>query len=120
MSTTASELETLNELLKKFRFAMVTTRAEDGALHAHPLTVPVDVENPGEVGQSQQGAIGGAQRGERVSGADDPDALTTVRRALHDIGDLVDRSRFEDTSRGGVDVARPVAPGHPKFCPSPR
>ncbi len=39
MSSTATELETLNDLLKKFRFAMVTTRAEDGALHAHPLTV---------------------------------------------------------------------------------
>ncbi len=35
----ATELEKLNELLKKFRFAMVTTRAEDGSLHAHPLTV---------------------------------------------------------------------------------
>ncbi|MGP3535014.1 pyridoxamine 5'-phosphate oxidase family protein [Microbacterium sp. RD1] len=34
-----TELEKLNELLGKFRFAMVTTRAEDGSLHAHPLTV---------------------------------------------------------------------------------
>ncbi|AZC15305.1 pyridoxamine 5'-phosphate oxidase family protein [Microbacterium sp. ABRD28] len=29
----------LRELLKKFRFAMVTTRAADGSLQAHPLTV---------------------------------------------------------------------------------
>jgi general stress protein 26 len=34
-----SELEKLNELLKKFRFAMLTTRAQDGTLTAHPLTV---------------------------------------------------------------------------------
>jgi general stress protein 26 len=33
------ELETLNAMLKKFRFAMVTTRAADGTLTAHPLTV---------------------------------------------------------------------------------
>ena len=39
MTSTDTELDTLNDLLKKFRFAMVTTRAEDGALHAHPLTV---------------------------------------------------------------------------------
>lgn len=31
--------EKLRELLKKFRFAMVTTRAQDGSLQAHPLTV---------------------------------------------------------------------------------
>jgi len=34
-----TELAKLNELLKKFRFAMVTTRAADGTLTAHPLTV---------------------------------------------------------------------------------
>lgn len=48
MSSTASELEKLNELLKKFRFAMVTTRAEDGALHAHPLTVQ-ETESDGDL-----------------------------------------------------------------------
>ncbi|MFG6277712.1 pyridoxamine 5'-phosphate oxidase family protein [Microbacterium sp. 5K110] len=39
MSDTVAELEKLNEILKKFRFAMLTTRAEEGDLHAHPLTV---------------------------------------------------------------------------------
>ena len=39
MSATTSELEKLNELLKDFRFAMLTSRAEDGKLTAHPLTV---------------------------------------------------------------------------------
>lgn len=34
-----TELAKLNELLKKFRFAMLTTRAADGTLTAHPLTV---------------------------------------------------------------------------------
>ncbi|MDQ1083684.1 MULTISPECIES: pyridoxamine 5'-phosphate oxidase family protein [Microbacterium] len=48
MSSTASELEKLNELLKTFRFAMVTTRAEDGALHAHPLTVQ-ETESDGDL-----------------------------------------------------------------------
>ncbi|KQR20814.1 pyridoxamine 5'-phosphate oxidase family protein [Microbacterium sp. Leaf151] len=48
MSSTGSELDTLNELLKKFRFAMVTTRAEDGALHAHPLTVQ-ETESDGDL-----------------------------------------------------------------------
>ena len=48
MSSTGSELEKLNELLKKFRFAMVTTRAEDGALHAHPLTVQ-ETESDGDL-----------------------------------------------------------------------
>ncbi|MBB3156342.1 general stress protein 26 [Microbacterium proteolyticum] len=48
MSSTGSELDKLNELLKKFRFAMVTTRAEDGALHAHPLTVQ-ETESDGDL-----------------------------------------------------------------------
>ncbi|WZH36702.1 MAG: pyridoxamine 5'-phosphate oxidase family protein [Microbacterium enclense] len=48
MSSTESALDTLNELLKKFRFAMVTTRAEDGALHAHPLTVQ-ETESDGDL-----------------------------------------------------------------------
>ncbi len=48
MSSTVSELEKLNELLKKFRFAMVTTRAEGGHLHAHPLTVQ-ETESDGDL-----------------------------------------------------------------------
>ncbi|MEV7758819.1 pyridoxamine 5'-phosphate oxidase family protein [Microbacterium sp. NPDC089180] len=48
MSSTVSELEKLNELLKKFRFAMVTTRAENGDLHAHPLTVQ-ETESDGDL-----------------------------------------------------------------------
>jgi general stress protein 26 len=48
MSSTGSELDTLNELLKKFRFAMLTTRADDGALHAHPLTVQ-ETESDGDL-----------------------------------------------------------------------
>ncbi len=43
-----SELQKLNELLKKFRFAMVTTRAEDGTLTAHPLTVQ-ETESDGDL-----------------------------------------------------------------------
>ncbi|MBN9210858.1 MAG: pyridoxamine 5'-phosphate oxidase family protein [Microbacterium sp.] len=39
MSDTVSELDKLNEMLPKFRFAMITTRATGGDLHAHPLTV---------------------------------------------------------------------------------
>ncbi|CAH0145447.1 pyridoxamine 5'-phosphate oxidase family protein [Microbacterium sp. Bi128] len=39
MSDAVAELEKLNEIVKKFRFAMLTTRAEEGDLHAHPLTV---------------------------------------------------------------------------------
>ena len=39
-TTTASpsELDKLGELLKKFRFAMLTTRTTDDKLTAHPLT----------------------------------------------------------------------------------
>jgi len=50
MSSTESEteLDKLNDLLKKFRFAMVTTRAGDGALHAHPLTVQ-ETESDGDL-----------------------------------------------------------------------
>ncbi|MDU0365609.1 pyridoxamine 5'-phosphate oxidase family protein [Microbacterium sp. KSW4-17] len=48
MSSTVSELDKLNELLKKFRFAMVTTRAENGDLHAHPLTVQ-ETESDGDL-----------------------------------------------------------------------
>jgi general stress protein 26 len=36
---TVDAREKMGELLKKFRFAMLTTRADDGALTAHPLTV---------------------------------------------------------------------------------
>lgn len=39
MTASASELDKLNELLKDFRFAMLTTRSEEGKLMAHPLTV---------------------------------------------------------------------------------
>jgi general stress protein 26 len=39
MTATTDELEKLNELLKKFRFAMLTTVGDDGKLVAHPLTV---------------------------------------------------------------------------------
>lgn len=39
MTADASELAKLNELLKGFRFAMVTTRTADGKLVSHPLTV---------------------------------------------------------------------------------
>ena len=39
MTATPDELHKLNDLLKDFRFAMVTTRATDGRLVAHPLTV---------------------------------------------------------------------------------
>src|SRR3546814_10668145 len=39
MTADASELAKLNDLLKGFRFAMVTTRTADGRLVAHPLTV---------------------------------------------------------------------------------
>ncbi|MBD7956459.1 pyridoxamine 5'-phosphate oxidase family protein [Microbacterium sp. Sa4CUA7] len=39
MNATPEELEKLNDLLGDFRFAMVTTRAADGKLTAHPLTV---------------------------------------------------------------------------------
>jgi general stress protein 26 len=39
MTATPDELQKLNELLKDFRFAMLTTRATDGSLVAHPLTV---------------------------------------------------------------------------------
>lgn len=48
MTATTPELDKLNELLKKFPFAMVTTRAEDGALHAHPLTVQ-ETESDGDL-----------------------------------------------------------------------
>lgn len=43
-----TELEKLNELLKKFRFAMVTTRQTDGTLTAHPLTVQ-ETESDGDL-----------------------------------------------------------------------
>lgn len=33
------QLQKLNDLLKKFRFAMLTTRGHGGELRAHPLTV---------------------------------------------------------------------------------
>jgi len=39
MTATPEELHKLAELLKKFRFAMLTTREADGTLTAHPLTV---------------------------------------------------------------------------------
>ncbi|MGW9114783.1 pyridoxamine 5'-phosphate oxidase family protein [Microbacterium sp. NPDC055683] len=39
MSANPSELDKLNELLKRFRFAMITTRNDVGSLVAHPLTV---------------------------------------------------------------------------------
>lgn len=39
MIATPSELEKLASLLKGFRFAMLTSRDEDGTLTAHPLTV---------------------------------------------------------------------------------
>ncbi|MCK6065062.1 MULTISPECIES: pyridoxamine 5'-phosphate oxidase family protein [Microbacterium] len=39
MTADTSELTKLNELLKGFRFAMVTTRTAEGKLVAHPLTV---------------------------------------------------------------------------------
>lgn len=39
MTATAEELRKLNDLLEKFRFAMLTTRAADGTLTSHPLTV---------------------------------------------------------------------------------
>jgi general stress protein 26 len=39
MTATTDELQKLAELLKGFRFAMLTTRASDGTLTAHPLTV---------------------------------------------------------------------------------
>lgn len=39
MTADTAELTKLNELLKGFRFAMVTTRTAEGKLVAHPLTV---------------------------------------------------------------------------------
>lgn len=39
MTASSSELDKLGELLKKFRFAMLTTRTADDKLTAHPLTV---------------------------------------------------------------------------------
>ncbi|MBZ4486569.1 pyridoxamine 5'-phosphate oxidase family protein [Microbacterium sp. cx-55] len=39
MTATPEELHKLNDLLKDFRFAMLTTRATDGTLTAHPLSV---------------------------------------------------------------------------------
>jgi general stress protein 26 len=39
MNASTPELDKLNELLKKFRFAMLTSRTPDGKLAAHPLTV---------------------------------------------------------------------------------
>ena len=39
MTASTDELQKLNELLKKFRFAMLTTRTSDDKLTAHPLTV---------------------------------------------------------------------------------
>lgn len=39
MTATPDELKKLNDLLADFRFAMLTTRATDGRLTAHPLTV---------------------------------------------------------------------------------
>lgn len=39
MTATPTELEKLNDLLKGFRFAMLTSRTPDGAFTAHPLTV---------------------------------------------------------------------------------
>ena len=38
-TATPDELKKLDDLLKKFRFAMLTTREPDGTLTAHPLTV---------------------------------------------------------------------------------
>ena len=48
MTGTTSELDTLNDLLKKFRFAMLTTRTTEGDLHAHPLTVQ-ETESDGDL-----------------------------------------------------------------------
>lgn len=48
MTADPSELAKLNELLKKFRFAMVTTRTAEGKLVAHPLTVQ-DTEFDGDL-----------------------------------------------------------------------
>ena len=48
MSDTVSELDKLNEMLKKFRFAMLTTRAAEGDLHAHPPTVQ-ETESDGDL-----------------------------------------------------------------------
>lgn len=48
MTASSSELEKLNDLLKKFRFAMLTSRNADGKLAAHPLTVQ-DVEFDGDL-----------------------------------------------------------------------
>ncbi|WP_396640913.1 pyridoxamine 5'-phosphate oxidase family protein [Microbacterium sp.] len=39
MTASPSELDKLGELLKKFRFAMLTTRTAEDKLTAHPLTV---------------------------------------------------------------------------------
>lgn len=39
MTASSSELHKLNDLLKKFRFALLTTRTTDDKLTAHPLTV---------------------------------------------------------------------------------
>jgi general stress protein 26 len=39
MTASTPELEKLASLLKDFRFAMLTSRSEDGKLTAHPLTV---------------------------------------------------------------------------------
>ena len=39
MTASTEELEKLNELLKGFRFAMLTTRGDGDKLMAHPLTV---------------------------------------------------------------------------------
>jgi hypothetical protein len=67
MSSTDTELDMLNDLLKKFRFAMVTTRAEDGALHAHPLTVQEhESGSPRHVGGLELvGLVGGVVRAVR-------------------------------------------------------
>lgn len=113
MSDAASELDKLNDLLKKFRFAMLTTRAAEGDLHAHPLTVQ-ESESDGDlwfIVGTHASAVEHVRRDPKVGLSFSSDGLWLSLAGEAEV--VEDRAKLEDLWSTSVEAWFPDGPASP-------
>lgn len=113
MSDAASELDKLNDLLKKFRFAMLTTRAAEGDLHAHPLTVQ-ETESDGDlwfIVGTHASAVEHVRRDPKVGLSFSSDGLWLSLAGEAEV--VEDRAKLEDLWSTSVEAWFPDGPASP-------
>lgn len=114
MSDAASELDKLNDLLKKFRFAMLTTRAAEGDLHAHPLTVQ-ETESDGDlwfIVGTHASAVEHVRRDPKVGLSFSSDGLWLSLAGDAEV--VEDRAKLEDLWSTSVEAWFPDGPASPE------